>query len=203
MFLQRCSGARSLPSHPALAKKTRQTPDLTLVLDLDETLVHSSLAPITEDDDQITIRKGATDITVYVSIRPWARELLQKLAKYYEIVVFTASEKNYADRVMQLLDPDKKLVKYRLYRDSCVSCNQVLVKDLNVLGRDLTKTVIIDNNPSSFAFQNENGILIRSYRGNKNDTALLCLTEILEQIVGHDDIRSSLAYQFKLANLLR
>lgn len=87
-----------------------------------------------------------------MSIRPQVNELLQKLAKYYEIVLFTASEKNYADKVVDLLDPDRRLIKYKLYRDSCVSFNQILVKDLNILGRDLTKTVIVDNNPCCFAF---------------------------------------------------
>jgi CTD small phosphatase-like protein 2 len=78
---------------------------------------------------------------------------LKEAAKYFEIVIFTAADKLYADKAIELLDPEKKLIKHRLYRNSCMSFNPLLVKDLNILGRDLSKTLIIDNNPSSFAFQ--------------------------------------------------
>ena len=78
---------------------------------------------------------------------------MQELAKNFEIVIFTASEKIYADKVINILDPEKKLIKYRLYRNSCLSFNPILVKDLNILGRDLRKTVIVDNSPNAFAFQ--------------------------------------------------
>lgn len=85
-------------------------------------------------------------------MRPWAAEFLEEAAKCFEIVVFTAAEQNYADKVIDLLDPERKLVKHRLYRDSCTEFNSLFVKDLNVLGRDLAKTVIVDNSPSAFAF---------------------------------------------------
>lgn len=88
-----------------------------------------------------------------MNIRPWATYVLQNLSKDYEIVIFTASEKPYADRVIAILDPDKRLIKHKLYRSSCTYCNPILIKDLNVLGRDLAKTVIVDNTPYAFAYQ--------------------------------------------------
>lgn len=88
-----------------------------------------------------------------MSVRPWAREFLKEAARQFEVVVFTAADRNYADKAVDLLDPERKLVSHRLYRNSCMSFSPLLVKDLNILGRDLSKTLIVDNNPSSFAFQ--------------------------------------------------
>ena len=68
-------------------------------------------------------------------------------------MIFTASEKTYADKIINFLDPEKKLIKYRLYRSSCICCGPVMVKDLNFLGRDLAKTIIVDNSPHAFTFQ--------------------------------------------------
>eukprot|EP00826_Nyctotherus_ovalis_P064113 TRINITY_DN939_c0_g2_i3.p1 TRINITY_DN939_c0_g2~~TRINITY_DN939_c0_g2_i3.p1 ORF type:complete len:284 (-),score=56.50 TRINITY_DN939_c0_g2_i3:48-851(-) len=164
---------------PVLPKKIKKGPKLTLVLDLDETLVHASLKPVSEEDKQISVSNGTADVTVYISIRPWAMEFLKEAARCFEVVVFTAADKVYADKAIDLLDPDCTLVRHRLYRNSCMSFNPLLVKDINILGRDLSKTVIVDNNPSSFAFQNENAILIKSYKGDKNDTALLTLGKLL------------------------
>jgi CTD small phosphatase-like protein 2 len=66
--------------------------------------------------------------------------------------VFTAGEQSYANKVIDLLDPGHKLIKHRIYRNSCLALNSLFVKDLNVLERDLAKTLIVDNNPSAFAF---------------------------------------------------
>lgn len=78
-------------------------------------------------------------------------EFLKEVAKHFEIVVFTASEKLYADKAINLLDPAKNLIRSRLYRNSCTPFNLLFVKDLNTLGRDLSKTVIVDNSPNAFA----------------------------------------------------
>lgn len=90
---------------------------------------------------------------MYISVRPWIDYFLNLASRDFEIIVFTGSDKIYADKVLDLIDPKHTRIKHRVYRNSCLSFHSFLIKDLNVLGRDLSKTVIIDNNPISFAFQ--------------------------------------------------
>lgn len=82
--------------------------------------------------------------------------------EYFELVIFTAAVKDYADWILDRLDP-KKLISHRLYRCSTTQQNGVYLKDLSKLGRDLAKTLIVDNNPSNFLLQPENGIYIKSW----------------------------------------
>ena len=104
----------------------------TLVLDLDETLVHFEAAE----------RK--------FKIRPYCITFLQTLSELFEIVIFTAASQDYADWILDVLDPKKDYIQHRLYRQHTQYDDGVYVKDLNILGRDLKRTIIIDNIRENF-----------------------------------------------------
>jgi len=108
--------------------------------------------------------------------------------------MYTASEKCYADKVMDYLDPQKKLIKYRLYRHDCVQVKleekKIYVKDLRIFRNvPLKNMVIIDNSVLSFAFQLDNGIPILPYYDNKNDIELRFLVKYLKCLAKSNNIQ--------------
>jgi CTD small phosphatase-like protein 2 len=66
------------------------------------------------------------------------------MSRMYELVLFTASQKQYADKIIDQIDP-KHRISHRLYRDHCIIVNKVYyLKNLKILGRDLKNVVLID-----------------------------------------------------------
>jgi len=170
----------------------------TLVLDLDETLVHCRLDKSENPDIVITVPFAGVEYEVAVYKRPHFAEFLKSVAQHFEVVVFTASQRVYADKLLDILDPDK-FIKHRLFRDSCVLVHGNYLKDLNILGRNLAQTVIIDNSPHVFGFQLDNGIPIETwFANNDQDSELLKLVPFLESLVNVEDVRPLVREQFQL-----
>ena len=164
------------------------TKPLTLVLDLDETIM--SFIYINYEK-----KEGLT------RIRPYLYNFLNLIKEYYEIIIFTASSKIYADSILDAIEIQRgKYFNYRLYREHCSIIDNNYIKDISLIGRDLSKVIIVDNMQQNFRLQKNNGILISSFWGeDNNDKALLKLGKILVSIAidmiennFHIDIRDEL-----------
>ena len=149
----------------------------TLVLDLDETLVHY----ISDNE------------SAYIQIRPGTEDFLIDLSKYYEIVIFTAALQKYADIVINSIDPNR-VISSRLYRQHTISIGNSNVKDLTKLGRDLRYVIIVDNCLENFALQSRNGLKIIDFEGNEFDDELEYLKEDLIKLakMNVNDVRDYL-----------
>ena len=163
---------------PFLPKLNATKYTYTLVLDLDETIIHCP------DQHEII-----------PLIRPGAELFLHELSKYYEIVIFTAAMQDYADYIIDnYLDKEKKYITHRLYRQHTTVLKRSYLKDISKLGRDLSKTIIVDNASDNFQLQIDNGIFINTWIDDESDTALNDLIPILKEIVIKNviDVRKAL-----------
>ena len=116
------------------------------------------------------------------------------MSKIYELIIFTAASKEYADPILDLIDKNKIYFDKRLYRQHTIIKDNLVIKDLSKLGRDLSKVIILDNIPQNYDLQKENGIFIRNFYGDDNDDALKELIPILIKITKNpnNDIRDEL-----------
>lgn len=112
-----------------------------------ETLVHSTLEHCDDADFTFNVFFNMKEHTVYVKQRPHLHKFLERVAEMFEVVIFTASQSIYAEQLLDILDPDGKLIARRVYRESCIFSDGSYTKDLTVLGVDLAKVAIIDNSP--------------------------------------------------------
>lgn len=167
----------------------------TLVLDLDETLIFSSTieSSIYKRDLKLPVRLDKTRLSnFFVSFRPHLQKFLSQAARWYEIVVFTASERSYAEPLIQAIDREN-LISRRFYRDSCSLVNGCLLKDLSVIRDNLSRVLIIDNSPMSL-MNLENVLPVKSWTGHdKNDEELLELLQLLEVLRFVPDVREVLS----------
>ena len=162
-----------MPKEPFL-KPINPKYKYTLVLDLDETLVHY----ISDNE------------SAYIQIRPGAEEFIKELSEYYEIIIFTAALQTYADLVIDGIDPDG-VISDRLYRQHTLNVGNTNIKNLEKLGRDIKHVIIIDNFMDNYSLQPKNGLNIIDFEGNEYDDELEYLKEDLLKLVklNPDDVR--------------
>lgn len=166
----------------------------TLALDLDETLIHSTTASCSNFDFMVEVLVNRASCLYYVYKRPNLDHFLSVASNWYNLVIFTASVREYADPVIDLIDENRKYFKKRLFRSECTQTpSSHYIKDLSVVDPDFSKVCLIDNSAASFAFYPDNAIPIESWKENPRDSALLDLLPFLDALRFVDDVRSILS----------
>ncbi|CCD24500.1 dullard-like phosphatase domain-containing protein NDAI_0D01860 [Naumovozyma dairenensis CBS 421] len=153
-----------------------------LVLDLDETLVHSSFKYLPNADFNLPVNIDDQIHNVYVIKRPGVDEFLEKVGKLFEVVIFTASVSRYGDPLLDRLDPKGKSIHHRLFREACYNYEGNYIKNLSQMGRPLSEIIILDNSPASYIFHPQHAIPISSWFSDSHDNELLDIIPLLEDL---------------------
>jgi len=160
----------------------------TLVLNLDETLIHSVFEKDSNPDCTFSILFNKEYYLVSTHKRPYLDEFLKRVSKDYEIVFYSSGVEGYANNVIDYIDPNS-IASARLFRDACINEDNVYIKELNRLGRDLASTIILDNSPTAYKYNIENAIPVKTWFTDQKDTELLDLIPILESLAKVPDVR--------------
>ena len=192
-------------------------PKKLLLIDLDETLIHSefrtkeyykTLKLFTKISKCLTKTFSYSDgnYVYYIEVyfRPHLKEFLDEVSKYFDLAIFTAASKGYADTILDFIDPNNELFQFRLYRDACIPIQQKLyIKDLRIIkDYDPMNVLLMDNSLYSFMNQPSNGMLVNSFYTNHKDTQLISAKNFLiNHILPCDDIREECEKWYHFTNL--
>ncbi len=126
---------------------------------------------------------------------------MKSLAKFFEIIIFTASHQSYADPIIDFIDSDN-VISHRFYRQHCVKIGNFLIKNLDTLNRSLKSTLIIDNSIISFSLQIDNGIPILPFTGKK-DKEIISLKNFILGLSFDNDVRHQVRSFFQWEKFAR
>lgn len=169
------------PPPPPPEKENKKT----LVLDLDETLVH--LSTFLDQTHVKFIKVGSPPFIV--CLRPGLENFLHYALINFDVFVFTYGKKAYADSILDVILPTLDQ-NHRLYRDSCQMKDGYIFKDLDILKRNPEEVIFIDDNVAAQHFQLQNTLHIPSWLGTSKDNYLLgWLIPILEECLRAKDVR--------------
>jgi len=158
----------------------------TLILDLDETLIHSSSFP---PHPNVSSFKHPT-LGQFIFLRPGLEMFLSKVTKEFDVFIYTYSDYDYANPIINVICPqiDKN---HRLFRDSCCIETGKVYKDIDMVGRPKEEILIVDDNPAISRFHPDNAIQIDKWTGSPDDKALNeWLYPLLEKINNGTSIQS-------------
>jgi len=162
-----------------ISRKNEVKP-LTLVLDLDETLVHSSkIRPETDHEALIVEQSNGSCCQVFVKRRPYLDLFLEKMSQEFNLIIFTASHMQYAEAAINLID-QSSYISQKLFRESCERVNKnQWIKDLRKINQDLSRIIFIDNEEIAASLQPENLMYIKPWYDSETDDELLKYMEVL------------------------
>lgn len=195
------------PLHPLSTHRLHFLPKKILVLDLDETLIHShhdgvsrfaTVKPTGPPDFIVRVEIERHPVRFFVYKRPHVDYFLETVSQWYELVVFTASMEIYGAAVTDRLDNNRKMLERRFFRQHCTLELGAYSKDLAVVNSDISRIFILDNSPIAYRSYPLNAIPIKSWFFDPSDTCLLSLLPFLDALRFCRDVRSVLGMNLHL-----
>lgn len=200
-----------LPLSPISRHRLDMVGKKTLVLDLDETLVHSHQdgvsraftdRPNNPPDFTLRVFIDGRRVKFLVHKRPHVDFFLDVISKWYNLVVFTASMEIYGNAVANFLDNNRGILTRRYFRQDCEYVSGGgYTKNLKAVEKDLARVFILDNSPAAYRANLNNAIPINSWFSDAHDTSLLNLLPVLDALRFCSDVRSVLSRNLHLHNL--
>jgi Dullard-like phosphatase family protein len=157
----------------------------SLFIDLDETLFHVDFDYFYDSHHcYLEFFNESNSVTIPLILRPYLKEFLDYCYEKFDLYIFTASRKQYADCILDYIERDRQYFKQRFYRENCIIIKDTFyIKDLRIFqNRDLKDIIIIDNNLYSFSNQLSNGILITSFYNDYQDKELVYVKNYIENL---------------------
>ena len=151
----------------------------TLILDLDETLIYS------QRNISYKLKKKENINKKRIILRPGLREFLKEMKKIFELIIFSSGTADYVNPIVEIIENDEKFFDFVLYRNHItLDEDGNNVKNLDLIGRNIKKIIIIDDIPRYFKLQKDNGINIKPFLGNisSDKNTLKTLSYILKKI---------------------
>jgi len=190
-----------MPLSPLTLQRLQVVKRKILVLDLDETLIHShhdgvlrpTVKPGTPADFVLRVKIDNQPVRFFVHLRPHVDFFLTVVSQWYDLVVYTASMEVYGTSVADKLDRGRGLLKRRYFRQHCTIDYSGYTKDLSAIHSDLTSIFILDNSPAAYRQFPHNAIPIKSWFCDPSDTCLLNLLPFLDALRFTSDVRSILS----------
>jgi RNA polymerase II subunit A small phosphatase-like protein len=143
-----------------------------------------------------------------VLLRPGCEQFLDTTLARYETHIFTAGHSDYAIPIIaELENRVGKRFAGCLFRDSCTEKKYMKMsftsKDLRRLrrGEDMRRILLVDDDPTNFEHNPDNGIPVRAFRGDKTDKTLFVLSELIQELEAVEDVRTVLKERFKLRKI--
>ncbi|ALC43068.1 CG12078 [Drosophila busckii] len=204
---------------PVSRRRLQQIRRKTLILDMDETLISSVIKsrrywqahrPSRRIRYEQIIQRLPWDYCfplhrsnamVYVYKRPYVDFFLETVAKWYNLVVFTAATEGYASKVLDYLDAGRNILNRRLFRQHCIEVCGIRAKYVSLVEEDLSNVVLLDNCCMANSFNVGNALYIKSFRRGNQDNQLLCMLPFLDALRFTKDVRSVLGRSRRFDNL--
>ncbi|KAL3076014.1 hypothetical protein niasHT_037026 [Heterodera trifolii] len=189
-----------VPLSPLTSQRLSVVRRKIMVLDLDETLIHShhdgllrqTVKPGTPPDFVLRVVIDNQPVRFFVHLRPHVEFFLSIVSQWFDLVVFTASMEIYGSSVADRLDKGRGILQRRYFRQHCTQDYNGYTKDLSAVHADLSSIFILDNSPAAYRNYTQNAIPIKSWFSDPSDTCLLNILPFLDALRFCADVRSIL-----------